>query len=452
MASIGTRLSLLYAGAATASAAALFVSGYGMLNQRLVAGLDALNAAEFEQLKARLGPDYPRLTPRVIDERIHATAEAGSALFYINVDEPRTGMVFYSKNLNHRSIPDVKGKHVFNAELPGSGEVRVGEFVMPPFDVTIATPMDQVRSSMRSYLAVSAGLLLTMLFASAGIGFGLSRLVLRPLVFIRETAQRISSDNLSERIPLPAHEDELTELARLLNRTFDRLESSFHQIKRFAADASHELKTPLSLIRLHGEKLLEDESLPPHSVNAILVQLEEVARLNQIIEELLFLSRAEARAIPVELRRADPEAMLRGFAQDAAVLAEHEGRVFRLETAGQGTVAFEERWLRQVWLNLLTNALAATPPGGAVTMRAGWAGGHWQVTLEDEGPGLAGDELARIFDRFVQFGSPAQRERGSGLGLAIARSIVQLHGGTIGARNRPDRTGLIVTVRLPASL
>ena len=448
MRSIGARLTLLYAAAATASAAVLFVSGYVMLNQRLVHGLDALNAAEFEQLKVRLGPDHRTLTPRIIDERIRETADAGSALFFINVDEPKSGMVFYSRNLNHRSIPDVKGQHIYNAELPGIGEIRVQEFVMAPFDVTIATPMTQVRSSMRSYIAVCAGLLLTMLFASAAIGLGLSNMVLRPLKQIRETAKRISSDNLSERIPVPAHEDELTDLAQLLNQMFGRLENSFAQVKRFAAEASHELKTPLSLIRLHGEKLLEDETLPPQSVDAIVVQLEEVARLNRTIEEMLFLSRIEANAVPLDLREDTPARMLASFGQDAQVLADR--RRFQLEVHGEGTVACEERWLRQVWLNLLTNAFAATADAGLVTMTSRIGDGVWQLVVEDDGPGLRHEELERIFERFAQFGPVERRSTGSGLGLAISRGIVALHAGEIVAENRRDRTGLRVTVTIPA--
>jgi len=300
--------------------------------------------------------------------------------------------------------------------------------------------------------AVCAGLLATMLVVSAGIGIALSRVILAPLRFIRETAQRISSDNLSERIPLTAHRDELEDLARLLNQMFDRLESSFNQVKRFAAEASHELKTPLSLIRLHGEKMLEDESLPQQSVDAILVQLEEVARLNQIIEEMLFLSRAAAGAIPLDLRVACPEPMLRAFAQDAQALAEHHGCVFRLKIAGSGTVAFEERWLRRVWLNLLTNAIAVTPPGRVITMRSCYTGGRWQVDMMDEGTGFEEHQIGLIFERFTQFGDTEQLMggSGSGLGLAISRSIVLLHAGTIAARNREDRAGLAVSVSLPA--
>jgi signal transduction histidine kinase len=449
MRSIGVRLTLYYAGAATASAALLFGSGYVLLQDRLVRGLDLLNRAEFAQLRMRLGPDYRTLTPRVIDERIRQNADAAPALFFINVDEPRSGMVFYSNNLHNRSIPDVKGQHDYNVVISGVGETRVGEFVMPPFDVSIATPLAQVRATMRSYAAVCGGLLLTMLFASAAIGAGLSRVILRPLIFIRETASRIGSDNLSERIPVPRQDDELSDLAMLLNRMFDRLEDAFNQVKRFAAEASHELKTPLSLIRLHAEKLLDHEDLPPQAIEAIVVQLEEVARLNQIIEDMLFLSRAEANAIPMALTATDPEPLLRNFAQDALVLAEHGGHRFELTTTGKGLVKLEERWLRHVWLNLLSNALAASPSGGQVAMRSAFADGHWLVEIEDEGMGLAPDELARIFDRFVQFGSAEHRARGSGLGLAISRSIAVLHGGTIVAENRADRSGLKVLVRLP---
>ncbi len=141
-----------------------------------------------------------------------------------------------------------------------------------------------------------------MMFASSIVGVAMARIILRPLAYISETANRIGSDNLAARIPVPDQEDELTELTRLLNRMFDRLEISFKQIKTFAADASHELKTPLSLIRLHGEKLLGDGDLTAAGTEAVHAQLEEVARLNKIIEELLFLSRAEARALSFEMK------------------------------------------------------------------------------------------------------------------------------------------------------
>jgi len=445
---IGTRLTTYYAVAATVSAALLFFAGYVLLENRLIHGLDQLNRSEFQQLRTRLGSDYATLGPAVIDQRIHETAEAGSALFFINVDEPNSGMVFYSQNLHRQAIPDVKGSQTYLATMPRIGELRVSEFVMKPFDVTIATPTAQVRDSMRGYFIVCALLLLVMLLVSLLLGRQISKVILEPLIFIRETASRIGSDNLRDRIPVSEHEDELSDLAQLLNRMFDRLEVAFEQIKRFSADASHELKTPLSLIRLHAEKLLNDGTLTPNAIDAVVVQLGEVARLNQIIEEMLFLSRAEAGAVQLQLVAQDPSPMLASFEQDAIALAEHRGCRFALVSTGEGTVAYDERWLRQLWLNLLTNALNASPPGCLVSMSSRFEPQSWVVEICDEGPGLEPDQLAQMFDRFKQFGSASANDQGTGLGLAICRSIVDLHGGRIAVSRRSDGTGLRVAVTI----
>jgi two-component system heavy metal sensor histidine kinase CusS len=174
---------------------------------------------------------------------------------------------------------------------------------------------------------------------------------------MRDTANRIRSDNLSERISVPEVHDEMSDLARLLNQMFDRLESSFLQIRRFTADASHELKMPLSLIRLHAEKMLVNGELLPAHREAVQIQLEEIARLNRIIDELLFLARADANALKLELKAQSPAPLLQAFAQDASVLAEHHGRQFTWEHRGEGGVALEPKWMRQVLLNLLTNAI-----------------------------------------------------------------------------------------------
>jgi signal transduction histidine kinase len=286
--------------------------------------------------------------------------------------------------------------------------------------------------------------------ASVGIGLGLSRLLLRPVRLIRETANRIRSDNLSERIPVSDVSDEISDLARLLNQTFDRLESAFDQIRRFSDEASHELKTPLSLIRLHAEKMLRDGDLSPAQTEAVVVQIEELARLNQIIDEMLFLSRAEAKAIGLKLSTEDPARFLETFTQDAVALAEHSGRQFTYTHEGRGKIAFEEKWIRQVLLNVVTNAINVSPRNGRIAMRSIVGAGFWRVSIEDEGPGLTGDQRERIFERFVRFGTPPNSDRGSGLGLTISRSIIQLHGGRIFAESGANGHGLRVTFEIPA--
>lgn len=451
MRSIGARLTFWYALSASLTLALLFFAGYQLLDNRLTHGLDELNAAEFRQLQAHLGGDYKSLHSREMDRRIRETSESGSVLFYISIRDPKSDVQFHSHNLGSREIPDIKGKRAYDTAIPGIGDVRADEFLLPPFDVTIATSAKSVRAGMREYARICAGLVAVMLLASWAIGFLLSRMLLRPMRAIRETAVRIGSDNLSERIPVGEVKDELSDLARLLNATFDRLESAFDQIRRFSQEASHELKTPLSLIRLHAEQMLRDGDLSSAHAEAVLVQIEELARLNQIIDEMLFLSRAEAKAIAFDLRPHDPESFLEAFSQDAQALCEHNGLQFSWRHTGSDLAIFEEKWIRQVLLNVLSNAIHASPTGGRIALVSAIDEAVWRVCLEDQGPGLTAEQRERMFERFVRFNVTAGADRGSGLGLTICRSIVEQHGGRIFAEPASSGHGLMVTFEVPAA-
>lgn len=450
MKSIGARIALWYACAATATLAVLFVAGYVLLDRHLLHGLDLLNEAEFQQIESRLGPDYSSLSVPFIEMRIRETTDFASTLFYIDIHRQGTGVVFRSTNLNGKDIPDLPGQRTFSVGVPDIGEVRAAEFHMPPFEVIVATPLQPVRDVMQTYLEVCIALLLAMLAISLLIGMGLSRLVLAPVRTIRDTANRIRSDNLSERIPVGDVRDEIADLARLLNQMFDRLEASFDQIRRFTSEASHELKTPLSLIRLHAEKMLADEGLPARHREALQDTLEEVDGLNRVIEDLLFLSRADAHAIALQLTAQDPLPFLQAFAQDAAALVEHHGMRFELAHAGGGEASFEPKWMRQVLLNLLINAIRVSPAGGLIRLQSTLDNGAWRLSLEDQGPGLTEEQRDRMFERFVRFAAPGvEKLPGTGLGLAICRSIVGLHGGRIQAKPAQQGPGLDVEIHIP---
>jgi signal transduction histidine kinase len=448
--SIGARLALWYAAASTATLACLFVVGYYLLRGYLIHGLDLLNQSEFEQIKARLGPDYSSLSSALIDQRIRETTEYASVLFYIDIHSRNTGTIFYSSNLKGRSVPDVKGAHRYDVDWD-VGPLRVGEFIMTPYDVIIATPAAQVEGVMEGYAEVCAALLVLMLVMSTAIGLGLSRLALRPVRLIRATANRIGSENLSERIAVPAVNDEISDLARLLNAMFDRIEASFKNVRRFATDASHELKTPLSLVRLHAEKLLAAGTLSHENEEGIQTLLEELMRVNGTIDELLFLSRAESRSITLELSPHDPVGLLANFNVDAQVLAEHHGVRFSYTHQGSGLALCESRWLRRVLLNLLSNAINASPARGEIRLRSLLSGDLWRVEIEDEGCGVPSCELEHIFDRFVRLKSaPQPKLAGSGLGLAICRGIIELHHGRILAEIGSGARGLRVVFEVPA--
>lgn len=450
MRSIGARLTLWYAVSATVSLAILSFLGSHLLQARLIHGLDELNAAEFRQLRAHIGQDYATVDPKVLESRLENVNQYESVLFYISIDNPeRSATIFRTENLQGRPIPDIKGKRTFSASSEALGPLRVSEFLLPPYDVTVATTSRSMNESMHNYLIVSLSLIIIMLLVSIAVGVGLTRLVLRPIRMIRDTATRIGSHNLAERIPISDVDDEMSELAHLLNQTFDRLERAFTQMRRFSEEVSHELKTPLSLVRLHAERILQDEDSPADHREAALEQVEEIARLTSFIDQMLFLSRAEAKAIAFDLDPVDPHCFIEAFSHDASALADHSNRSFNLVEDGRGIVAIEQSWFRQVLFNLTTNALQATPPGGAIQLASSFDQRTWRIVMEDSGPGVEESQLSVIFDRFERLGAGKAGARGAGLGLAISRSIVDLHGGRIWARRSSSLGGLAMVIEIP---
>ena len=451
MKSIGSRITLWYAVTLTATLACLFIAGHYLLERYLVRQLDELNEAQFKHLRAVLGKDYASLTPQVIDDRIREATESASSMFYTDMHGPMTNRFFRSSNLHGQSIPDIVGENTYSIAAEGIGEIRVSEFRLMPFDVMVATPLQPVRDLMAGYRQVFFGLLVTALLLSGLIGYALSELILRPVRVFQATAVRIRSDNLNERIPVGDPKDEMSQLAEFLNQMFDRLEHSFSEIRRFAAEASHELKTPLSLLRLHAERLLSDEALAEPHRESVLVQLEEIGRVNYIIDELLFLSRADAGAVLLELRPQQPRSFLHAFAQDANVLAEHGGKSFVWAHHGEGAVEVDGKRIRQVLLNLLTNALKVSPTGAVVSLDSTLVDGRWRLSIVDEGPGLTPEQCERMFERFVRFDTEPGDHRGTGLGLPISRSIVTMHKGKIWATCSDVGKGLRVVIEIPST-
>jgi two-component system heavy metal sensor histidine kinase CusS len=450
MRSIGSRLALWYALASTATLLLAVVAGYYLLERHLVAGLDATNRKAFQQLRAVLRADFTVLEPETMAERLRAATESTANLFFVEARLRALGPIFASDNLAGAAIPGAPaGATEFSVALPGVGELRAGQFAIGRIEVSIGSSLAPVRQVLRGYVQASAALIAALAALSCALGLGLSRAALRPVRAIQRTAEHIGSDNLSERIPVGRVDDEISNLARLLNRTFDRLEVAFNQVRRFTAEASHELKTPLALARAHGEKLLADGAVAPAHAEEVQNLLEELGRLEKIIEELLLLSRAEAHAVPLELRVADPQPFIAQFAQDARALGEYQGVRIAETYDGEGRVEFDPKWLRQVLLNLVTNALRVSPRGGSIAITSRLGDDTWRLSVEDEGPGVPPEQLERIFERFFRLAPSGDDDRGSGLGLAISRSIVALHRGTIRAELPEKGRGLRVIVELP---
>jgi len=318
--------------------------------------------------------------------------------------------------------------------------------------VQVASALAPLHRGQRDYIKIAVILMVGVAAGSIGLGYAFSRITLQPVRAIETTANRIRFDNLSERIPVAAGGDELSSLTRLLNQMFDRLQASFEQVGRFSADVSHEFKTPLALIRLNAEKLRSRLGSDPEAVAALGDILEEIARLNQVTDRLLFLAKSESGALKLALKSVSLPALLVSFAEDAQVLAADRGVRFVLEPNSPGEIRADPELLRQLLLNLVSNAVSVSPVDGLVTLESAPTETGWSLVVMDEGPGLTPAQREKMFERFVRFEHPAAKggpRAGHGLGLAICKSIVALHGGRIHAENRVERPGLRVMVELP---
>jgi signal transduction histidine kinase len=436
----------------TLTVVAVLGIGRWLLEVKLIGGIDFLNHAEFQEIQNRIVGDNGLLPRPDLLKRISDHSVIDAPLYYFQVSDPREGIIFRSDNLKNASLPDRPGNNAaWSCMLPSFGTMRVGSFRAGDLSIEIATSTRNIDTLFSDYFQVS--LLLTAFVVVFGLiwGFWMSRLALSPIRSIQQTAQRISANNLGERITVGKAEGEIGDLKRLLNQMFDRLESSFERMWRFAGDASHELKTPLILIRLQSERLLLHGNLSGADKEALQQQLENIGRLNGVIEKLLFLAKSEVGAITLNLQMQPTKPFIGSFIEDAQALCEDRQIDFYSTENADLCATFNGTLIRQVLLNLLTNALNALGSGGKVCVSSRLHADHWQIAVEDTGPGLPEDRLTEVFEPFVRVDSGPARDQdtGSGLGLAICRRIVNLHSGTIRLVNRTDQRGLRATVEIP---
>jgi signal transduction histidine kinase len=445
------RLALRFAVLVTGTTILVLAVGGWLLDRQMLRSLEVLHEGECRELQGLLGTSA-NLTPQEVSRRISHDADSDAGLYFIQVHSDRGEVLFRSPNLGGNVLPDLSGRELHAAhELPGIGLVYASEHHAGSLHIQVASSLAPMRRLNEDYFEVAALLVLAVAALSLALGHGFSRMTLRPLRAIEATANRIRSDNLSERIPVQPGDDEVASLTRLLNQMFDRLQASFEQVRRFAADVSHEVKTPLALMRLNAERLRARLAADPEGAAALSDLLEEIERINQVTDRLLFLAKSESGALKLTLRPVVLAEWLATFAEDAMVLAADRGVRFALGPTAVGEVRVDPELLRQMLLNLVANAVSVSPPGGLVTLASGAMPTGWRLEVIDEGPGVAPEQMARMFERFVRLASPSQREGrpGHGLGLAICKSIVELHGGRIWAERRADQAGLRVVVELP---
>jgi signal transduction histidine kinase len=292
-----------------------------------------------------------------------------------------------------------------------------------------------------------------VLGAAALIGWWLAGTALRPVQGIMDEVDAISDGtSLHRRVAVPLSGDEMARLAITVNGMLARLEQSFASLHRFTADASHELKTPLMVLRAGVERALIHPGVPSEILQSLDETLAQINEMSELVESLLTLARADEGRAPLAVEESDLREIMADVTETAGILGE-EGGITVTSTIPEHPVrmAVDRHRIREMLLNLVTNAIKYTPGGGTIELTLAEQDGSVSLIVRDTGIGIAPGDLPHIFERFWR-ADPARSRTGdrpgTGLGLSITKWIAEAHGGSITVRSRPGR-GTMFTVRLP---
>jgi signal transduction histidine kinase len=282
-----------------------------------------------------------------------------------------------------------------------------------------------------------------------GGGWWMMRRALAPVAALTQAAERVNEHNLGERLLRTGNGDELDRLTEVFNAMTERLNQSFARIREFTLHASHELKTPLTVMHGELETALQDQTLPAPRREQLESELDEVQRLAKIVDGLTLLTKADAGQIALAREPVRLDELVREACADAQSLARPHDIQVSVTTCEELTVTGDRHRLRQLLLNLTDNAIKYNERKGTVTLSLRREAQTAEVAIGNTGPGITAETLPRVFDPFFRAdASHSQAVEGCGLGLSIARWIVTAHGGTIQITSAPNRL-TTVTVRLP---
>ena len=322
-----------------------------------------------------------------------------------------------------------------------------------PAGIFVAASLDAVPFGPPQLLQAMLVIAPVILIGSMGLGYVLADTSLRPLEGMVDELEAITDGRgLNRRLAMPVAADELARLAATVNRMLSRLEESFLSLRRFTADASHELKTPLQVLRAGVERAMTDPKTPTEALQSLEEVLEEIHRMSELVENLLTLARADEGRATLAVASGDLRDLVHEAAETAGILGEGPNIAVRTEVPpGPVEIAVDRARVRQLLLNLVTNAIKYTPSGGKVSIGLVDQGDTVALIVGDNGIGIPAADLPHIFDRFYRVDTARSRTSdrpGAGLGLAITKWIAEAHGGTIAVQSRPGR-GTVFTVTLP---
>jgi len=319
-----------------------------------------------------------------------------------------------------------------------------------PYDVTMAVQIgDFDRTLTRGSVLIFVTAPLFLAIAAFG-GWWMSRRALDPVDRMTQAARSIGAQDLAQRLYVPPTRDELARLAETLNDMLARLESAFKKIAQFTADASHELRTPVAVMRMSAELALRRSRGEDEYRETLSQILHETDKVSQLIENLLALARADSGAAQMQMECTDMGAILAKACEKSKLLAEEKGvALSRNGAPGPVWVRADADSIERLFVILLDNAVKYTPSGGRIDVKLGKDDGFALAEIRDSGIGISAEDMPHIFDRFYRADRSRAREHGGvGLGLAIGKWIAEAHGGEIQVESEPAK-GSAFRVRIP---
>lgn len=372
-----------------------------------------------------MGHDNLSLSVLALEGRHPHLLSLGPAL------DSRVGELHTDARLNYHEWRDSKGNQI----LTVTRQMRLRDDT--PVRVMMSLDRADDHALLQAYLhSTLLALPLLLLLIGAGAWWLMQR-GLKPLRHFRRIAGQVSAQDLQHRLPATGLPLELAELARSINVMLDRLDQGVRQLSQFSDDLAHELRTPLSNLMGKAQVTLARERDSAHYREVLEDSIEELTRLNRIINDMLFLAQVSQPQAQVTLK---PLALADEAAQVSELFAySAELKAIELHLQGWGTALADRLMFQRALSNLLSNAIRHGPHGHPVTLGIGRQGNDVLMWVENHGPGIADEHLPQLFERFYRAGSGRSRlEGGTGLGLAIVKSIMQLHGGRVEVSSNPS--------------
>ena len=455
--SIRARLTAWYSLILALSLAVFGGVAYLAMRHSIHSTIDAGIRQRIEGLRSIIVEDGPRGLPALQDE-IREYARGEGIQVKLRVADAGGNLIFATPGMERLTERAASRKisRVFPDEIEG-GHYRA---LRENLDVANSAYQVEVAVSTRDFdqVLMRFGLLLLLsapvflLLAALG-GYWMSRRALAPVDEITLAARSISAQNLSRRLAVPRTGDELERLAGTLNEMLERLDSAFHRVMKFTADASHELRTPVSVIRTSAELTLRKPRTEGEYREAVSQILQESEKVSQLIEQLMDLARADAGAVALSFVPLPLSEILRRSLDQAKILAAAK-QISIIEALSSAPIQVrgDAASLERLFLILLDNAVKYTPAGGRIEVELQAAGRMAAVIVRDTGIGIAPEDMAHIFERFFRADKARSRELGgTGLGLSIGRWIAEAHGGEIRAASALG-TGSTFEIHLPLDL